>query len=688
VTEAKQTIDRLKRKVMWRARMLALQDYAAIVLIAGGVAATAIALYIKLKPIQIAWWPIPLAVFVLIAVAAVARWFKTFATERYAAFKIDRALDLEDRFTTAQAIIERGGPGSPIEDALVEDAARHIAKADESKIVPYRFARLHALSLLGVAALVTALAVPQRALPGGEELIAERANIENAGQQLEQTAEEVKQSVPVGTETASLAREQADLGRALRRTVISKADALKKLSALEERIRERHDELASTRADEIVSLAEKRLQPTLAPKPKEAQKQSATDQQAETSQIESGNESKPAQKDDLKASEPSAENKNPAEGKQSSDKQSSGKQSPSEPKRAETDNANGNRQTAADRKPSTGEAARKTGEKTGEQNKSQPPPESRSEKQNAQSQQASSESQSAEQQKAGEPQKAGEQQKAEAEKNPAAEVTGALAEQAGKIMPGSMIEQAAEAATPMLSDQLLKQAEQLRANQLTPENIRQLRQAAESLARDLAPIAQSKEFQQAVEQLARQINPEQLERVARELMSQENIRRELESAARLLMENRDVKEMVTGLGELSRSQAQANQQNESGADQAQSQTGSNGESNPRSNNSRDNGQGGRGGRGSQQRAPDEVKLSGQGKEVKQGGTIQRKPGGEYLYLQSKPGVGAARAPYSSAYPQYRREAERSVERSQVPQHMRSVIRKYFDAINPDTKKKE
>ncbi len=125
-----------------------------------------------------------------------------------------------------------------------------------------------------------------------------------------------------------------------------------------------------------------------------------------------------------------------------------------------------------------------------------------------------------------------------------------MAEQAAKAMPESLAEQAAKAATPMLSDQLLKQAEQLRANQLTPEDIRQLRQAAESLAKDLAPIVQSKEFQQMVEQLARQVDAEQLERIARELMSREDIRREIESAARLLMENREVKEMVAGLSEL------------------------------------------------------------------------------------------------------------------------------------------
>ena len=82
-----------------------------------------------------------------------------------------------------------------------------------------------------------------------------------------------------------------------------------------------------------------------------------------------------------------------------------------------------------------------------------------------------------------------------------------------------------------------------------------------------------------------------------------------------------------------------------------------------------------------------IARTGKGQETKLSGNLQRGSGGEYLYLQSKAGAGAARAPYSSAYPQYRREAERSVERSQVPPRMRSVVRSYFDAINPDAAKK-
>jgi hypothetical protein len=80
------------------------------------------------------------------------------------------------------------------------------------------------------------------------------------------------------------------------------------------------------------------------------------------------------------------------------------------------------------------------------------------------------------------------------------------------------------------------------------------------------------------------------------------------------------------------------------------------------------------------------RLMGQGRESIVQGKLQQRSGGQYLYLQSRASAGSARVPYSSAYPQYRREAERSVQRSQVPPDMRSVVRRYFEAINPDGKK--
>ncbi len=81
-------------------------------------------------------------------------------------------------------------------------------------------------------------------------------------------------------------------------------------------------------------------------------------------------------------------------------------------------------------------------------------------------------------------------------------------------------------------------------------------------------------------------------------------------------------------------------------------------------------------------------MAGRGRDVKVSGAARRGSSGEYLYLPSQASTGSARAPYSTAYPQYRREAERAVRRSQVPPHLRSVVRSYFDAINPDGKKNE
>ncbi|HKG22544.1 MAG TPA: hypothetical protein VKC34_11640 [Blastocatellia bacterium] len=247
----------------------------------------------------------------------------------------------------------------------------------------------------------------------------------------------------------------------------------------------------------------------------------------------------------------------------------------------------------------------------------------------------------------------------------------------------AVTEQAAKA-LPSLSEQLLKKAEQLRSGELKAEDIQQLRQAAEFLARDLSQIAQSKELQQAVEQMARQINPEQLEQVARQLLSQEKVRKELEAAARLLAQNRQVKEFVAGLERnFNRGQKPGPPDNpgRDGGGERGSEAG-------RGNGPGQNG-GGAGNRepGSRAQSPAAGDSSkAKGRETRVAGTLDRKPGGEYLFLQTKPGIGAARLPYSSAYPQYRRQAERSVERSNVPPHMRSVVRSYFDAINPDGKK--
>jgi hypothetical protein len=465
-------------------------------------------------------------------------------------------------------------------------------------------------------------------------------------------------------------------------------EALKKLSSLEGRIRERHDTLAETRADEIVNIAEKRMRAALSTKPKQ-RAQAAVNENDETREqaLESSDTEAKA---DAKAAKPAVAGERKAQSATPSGKSeragvSANKTDASNSNQSDLSIAQRPNRGTGQQQANTNSVADKSGlaantkpdsrDQAGQQaaqNRLQEPVSSP----NAQPQtdnknqagvkkerdQSSSEADAAGDQK--EPGK--DEQKPE----------GSLA--VPKALGGLVADQAAKA-LPQMSQELLNKAAQLRAGQLSPEEIKRLAQAAQFLAQDLKQIAQSKEFQQALEQMARQISPEQIEQVARQLMNQEQLKRELEASARLMMQNQQAKEIVAGI----------KQSVEDLAKQFRGREGN--EQRGRSRGAGDAAQDGKGGAGNNSRLqlgrPDSQKLKGQGKESNASGNLQRGTGGEYLYLRSQAGTGAARAPYSSAYPQYRREAERSVERSQVPPHMRSMVRSYFDAINPDASKK-
>ncbi|MCI0488391.1 MAG: hypothetical protein L0229_17515 [Blastocatellia bacterium] len=671
---------RFERRVARRMRALALQDILALALLIGGILSAAAVLYIRLRPLQTSVWAAAAIVMGVATALALVRWFAKRATERDAAFEIDRALALEDRAATAQSVIERGGPHRAVETALLDDAAERVARARPSSVAPYRLSYRHILGLLGVIAVLVAVMIPERSLPGGAAVAEAREDIQTAGEQLEQTAEEIEKIAPPDTETAGLAREQAELGRALRRSVGTRAEALKKLSALEERIRKRHDELASTRADEIVSLAENRFESALSEKPKAApDKQSANkieDLDAQPGEMEGVTPAtdaarNPDEKDIQAQTKPGpADSKrvNSDASKKGDESKPTGEHDAAEAKRVgergddkstpnraaenRTDDKAGATETGGDKNPNVGEQGAKAGGQsdtegrageTGDKTETQP---------------------AGGDDPAGD--KSGEEQKAEGDRKTPGGTTGFMAEQAAKS----------------LSGELLKKAEQLRAGQLSAEDIKRIAEAADSLAKDLTPLAESKEFQQSLEQLARQVDPEQLERVARELLSREDVRKELEAAARLLMQNRQAKEIASGMAEKFGRRADEMRA------QVRERLPKTGEGGLRGNNSRPGKGVGRDGRRNQlEKANGENPLSGRGKETSLGGQLQRHKGGEYLYLEARPGSGAARTPYSSVYPQYRREAERSVERSQIPLRYRSVIRDYFDSINPDAKKK-
>jgi hypothetical protein len=560
MSEAASSLKEFERRVMWRKRWLALQDRIALAILVSSVVAAAFVLLARLKEGGRVPWAILAGIFAVEAGAFLFNWVRTRAGERESAFAIDDTLELEDRVITAHEIIEQGGPKRVVETALIEDAASRVEGSSASSIVPYRLKRWHALTLVGVVALVMTIMIPQKTLPGGGAIAEAQADIQAAGEQLEQAATEAEQIAPAESETAKLASEQAELGRSFRRSNDSRAEALKKLSSLEGRIRERHDVLASTRAEEIVNIAEKRLRAAISARPKQrsqAEKgdnvdpRNQAEQPSDTQAKDKGasadaktSEQKNRPKSDRPSIAPSGEsvsarvNSNSASSSNSNRNDVSAAQTAT--RRAEQQHSNANNQ-AADKSASAANTPPGSQPQPGQsnpQNRLQKPVSSPKEQASSGNKNSSADKERG--QNASEAKGAG--QDAEGAKEGDQKGESKDEQKPGGGLPasnplgGMMAEQAAKA-LPQMSQELLKKAAELRAGQLTPEDVKRLAQAAEFLARDLDKIAQSKELQQALEQMARQINPEQLEQVARQLMNQEQLKRELEAAARLMMQN-------------------------------------------------------------------------------------------------------------------------------------------------------
>lgn len=748
MNEAATKLQTFERAVMWRRRWLALQDHTVLALLASGLIVAAFIVLMRLQIVRL-HWSLAVTASIIVFGAFAFHWHRRRATAKEAAFLIDRAFALEDRVTTTHQILMKGGPQREVERALIEDAATHLDDKKAAAVAPYRLRVWHVVALVGMAAFIVSIMIPTRQLPGGEAVVEAQADIQTAGEQLEQVGEAIAKFAPAESETAKLAREQAELGRSFRMSPESRAEALKQLSALEERIRKRHSELAETRADEIVSAAEKRMRNAIEPLRKE---QSGENEASETAQAAAdstardedqmanvsdadkktrarnrrqGKSKEPAspsstvaqasdanrtqkvepRQPDANAAEPQA----PATAQQSPGAAKNERASKTSGRQRQTANANG-RQVATNQPPkaevnqpnsaqaqSEGNPPQSGGNQRPPQNQpqkpdsSQPPADAvaKANDPNANPQAGNppppnQATPKADGQPSGEPNPQGDQQNPDAAKDANNPLANLAAEQAGKML-------------PQLSQELLKKAAELRDGKLSPDDIKRLQQSAELLARDLSKIAQSKEMQQMAEQLARQITPEQIEQFARALGNQEQLKRELQAAARLMMENQQAKAMVAGMAQnlakwgeqferRDRNEIRNRMQNGDAPDGQQGNARS-GRGTPNPEDERAGREIARAAGGLTEKADGPRKPTGQGRDARLSGSPQRGAGGEFLFLKSPAVRGASRAPYTSAYPQYRREAERSVERSQVPPRLRSVVKSYFDAINPDAAKK-
>jgi hypothetical protein len=625
---------------------------------------------------------------------------------------------------------------------LIDDAASRLADKKAASVAPYRLRAWHAVALIGIAAFAASVMIPTKQLPGGQAIVEAQADIQTAGEQLEQVGEAIAKLAPAESKTAKLAKEQAELGRSFRMSPESRAEALKQLSALEERIRQRHTELVATRADEIVSVAEKRMRNAIEPARKDKGNQAEVNETAQAADDS-------ASRDENQSANASADKKTPAGNQrhrkvkepanQSSTIAQSGdanrnvkaaprppsadggepqataasQQPPSAPKgerqskppsrQRQQANTNANQVAAnhppkaesnqPDKQPSPGDKQQGQPQNQPQKPDSGQPPanavananDPNAKPQSGNPPPANDAPPKADGQQSTEPNAQSDQQNPETAKDAANPLANLAAEQAGKML-------------PQLSEQLLKKAAELRDGKLSPDDIKRLQQSAELMARDLSKIAQSKEMQQMAEQLAKQITPEQIEQFARALGNQEQLKREMQAAARLMMENQQAKSTVAGLAQnlakwgeqfdrRDRNQTGNRQQDGNQADQRQA-NGRNGRGTPNPEDERAGREIARAAGGLTEKTDGPRGRTGQGRDARLSGNPQRGAGGEFLFLKSPAGKGASRTPYTSAYPQYRREAERSVERSQVPPRLRSVVKSYFDAINPDAAKKQ
>ncbi|HMG34724.1 MAG TPA: hypothetical protein VKM94_12360 [Blastocatellia bacterium] len=678
MTGGQESIETLLRQVRSRRRLALLVDYL-VVASSAGLFLLSITVFVS----RITGRPSILslatsALFALLLTFLARRWSRRRASDLDSAFLIDRKLELEDRFTTACSVIRDGRSDCVFEEALLEDTAGKIVEARAESLAPYRLKKWHAVAVCSLAILAAAWATPVRTTESLRDAEAQRTDIQAAGERLSQSAEEIERLVPVTAPAASLSREQAELGRALRASPASKAEALKKLGALADRIRARHAEVRETRADEIVNLAERRFQDAVEARPKVGIK---TQQATSTDSAEASGAVKESVKNQTPASAPAdpkleaqavaadARESKPASHPQTSARRNANRQRALGAPGASTQQ--GSHAVSAGAEASREAAASVT-------RNGLPKPEPRSTAQpDVNRPTAAGEAQASD----AKPSQQSEQGKGDA---PDSSNPGLKNLPAGAI-PDTAIKEIAKTA-PGMSAKLLEKAAQLKAGELSEQDIKRLAEAARALSKDLQQIAQSKELRDALEEMARQIKPEQLEQIARELAKHEGLKKEIEATARLLAENQQARELIAGLADTAnqlKAQLRAGGEQQSIPDRNRlgPTTGALGA-----------GAQGTGLEGSTDQARalsgnQQLRLTpGSGRDTRASGKLNPNGQGQYLFLQSRAGTQPARVPYSSAYPQYHREAERFVQRSQIPANMKTMVRDYFSAINPEEHK--
>jgi hypothetical protein len=647
---ASETIRSKIAEINRRRRLQAMRVNAVSAVTVVSMVSAALVVTVRAELVQLKTLYLIAALILLLVSALLVAWSKSQPVERDGAFELDQEFSLDDRLATAHQVITEGGPESAFEVALVEDAAERIRPLKTKRVRLSRPGLFDAFALMSMAVLVclwllppSVLRMPRRAEDSGSDLAA-------AGALLERASSEFDALTPVTTETARLAKEQAALGKALRTSPGERSEALKKLSALAERIERRHDLLKGTHADEIVALSDRRLRTALA----EDKLKLASSTIASTSQENS--------------MAPLEQTARESASRADSKKQQSTNQA--KPEVAKTEHADQEARNKKEPLPADGTAQKSLRKPDADQANTENANRRASEQDEANRKQTKTST-------GGSGSEARPQGESRTKEDPSGNrlsdsLSKAVGEESAKAM-------------PKLSEALLNKALELKNGQLSANDLTKLAQAAQALSKDLSGIPHSETLGRALEEMAKQVKPEQIEQVARELAKNEELREELQAAARLLSENQQAKDLIAGLSESTKSlRERLGGSRELEALRETYQGGS--VSGNRKSDGSSIDQGGPTNAVAQSGEDSRGNLEGRGVKQTPGGQVRRGEPGAYLYLETRPSTGAARSPYASAYPMYRREAERYVKKGQVPSQLRTMVRDYFDAINPDRNK--
>jgi RNA polymerase-interacting CarD/CdnL/TRCF family regulator len=278
--------------------------------------------------------------------------------------------------------------------------------------------------------------------------------------------------------------------------------------------------------------------------------------------------------------------------------------------------------------------------------------------------------------------------RAEAAERARRRLEGALERAAGKAESGdsndSRVQQAGgeRAEERSLAERARAAAEAAQSRSLDASEKQALRDAARQLGGELEGLENTEELEAALEALAEgDMSADELEQLARALEDLEAASAEHEAAEHLRAANRAAKQQVAGRGPGEReSNDKAGPFAGRGSTNDRTDQEYETESQPSTMEStRDRPDT----RGEYEARNESERLGAQGASARVRGNLQRGAKQTTLFVQAAPGRAPTMAPYQEAYPRYRRSAERSIERSNVPPERRGVVRDYFDAINPD-----